>query len=117
MILHVPPVVASAAVVVLPTQTGDRVMVAVVLVLMVTGNVALQPDLLYEIVAVPAATPVTIPVLLTVAEDVVDDDQTPPVVASVNVAMFAVQSIEEPTIADGDVLTVVEIVLKQPFIV
>ena len=60
------------------------------------------------IVAAPAATPVTTPLALTVAADVFEEDQTPPVVAFVNIVVEPTQTSLEPAIAatTGNALTV-----------
>ena len=51
------------------------------------------------IVAAPAATPVTKPDALTVAAAVFEEDQTPPVVAFVNVVVEPTQTSLAPAVA------------------
>ena len=72
-------------------------------------------------VAVPAATPVTVPVLPTVATVVAVLLQAPPVVASLNPVVAPAQTIAVPVIvpADGSGLTVttlVAAVVPQPLV-
>ena len=54
-------------------------------------------------VAVPADTPVTKPAVLTVAMEVLDDDQEPPDAVSDSVAVLPAHMVAEPVI--GNVLT------------
>ena len=99
-----------------PEQTG------VVFPAIAAGNaetemveVVAQPLLIvYVIVVVPGATPVTTPELRIVATPVLPDVQDkPPVVASVKVAVAPVQSIVAPVIASGKGLTVIVVVAIQ----
>jgi hypothetical protein len=53
----------------------------------------------YEIVTVPADTPVTTPVVPTVAIAVLEEDHVPPEVESVNVVVEPVQILLGPKIA------------------
>ena len=73
----------------------------------------------YVIVAVPAATPVTTPVEASTVATALDDDQTPPVVALVNVVAEPAHTSVVPLIAatTGRALTVTACVTKlvQPF--
>ena len=72
-------------------------------------------------VAVPADTPVTVPVLPTVATVVVVLLQAPPVVASLNPVVDPAQTVAVPVIvpADGNGLTVTTLVaaaVPQPLV-
>jgi hypothetical protein len=73
----------------------------------------------YVIVAVPAATPVTTPVEASTVATALDDDQTPPAVALVNVVAEPAHTSVVPLIAatTGRALTVTACVTKlvQPF--
>jgi hypothetical protein len=83
---------------------------------MVTTIVAIQPDAdVYVMVAVPDATPVTLPEpeLMVATED--DDElQVPPVVVVVSVPVPPVHIAVVPVIADGNPLTVTTVVVVQP---
>jgi hypothetical protein len=71
----------------------------------------------YEIVAVPAATPVTIPVALpTVAFAVLDDDHIPPLVALLRVLVLPTHTLAVPVIvpAAGAAFTVTTAVAIHP---
>jgi hypothetical protein len=62
LLVHVPPAVAEERVVVEPTFTVDKPVIGAGAAITVTTTDAAQPPLkTYEIVAVPDATPVTIP--------------------------------------------------------
>ena len=63
---------------------------------------------LYAIVTEPAATPVTTPVVLTVATAVLLDDHVPPVVELANVVVEPAHTFDAPVIAatTGNALTV-----------
>ena len=65
-------------------------------------------------VVVPEETPVTTPVLPTAATVVLDDDHTPPVVASVRVIVLPAQTVDVPETvpAIGSGLTVIEYVVN-----
>jgi hypothetical protein len=52
-------------------------------------------------VAVPAATPVTVPVALTLAIDELELLHVPPVVGSVRVVIAPVQTVDAPVMVDG----------------
>jgi hypothetical protein len=85
-LLHVPPATVLLNAVVAPTATEDAP-----LTVPAAGNedtvidlVAITPDTLYVMLAVPAATPETTPVEDTVATAVLLLLHAPPVVASVN---------------------------------
>jgi hypothetical protein len=60
--------------------------------------------------AVPAATPVTVPVLVTVAMDVLPLLHVPPLVGSVYTVVEPTHTLAAPLMADGEAIT--EIVLK-----
>ena len=68
-------------------------------------------------VAVPAATPVTIPVLPTVAVAVFDELQLPPVVVLARVMVAPVHARPGPVMAAGIVYTVTTVVTDVPEIV
>jgi hypothetical protein len=86
----------------------------------VTVAVLVHPLLLvYVIVVVPAATPVTMPVLLTVATPVLDDVHGLTAAAvpdPVNVVVDPVQTFNVPVIV-GCAFTVIVAVLEQPLLV
>ena len=70
--------------------------------LIVTTIATPQPPRVYEIVAVPALTPVTTPVPLTNALPVPGTElHTPPVVASVNAVVVVTHTVGVPVIGSG----------------
>jgi hypothetical protein len=72
---------------------------------------AKQPPAIYDIVAVPDATPVTMPVEPTVATEVLLLLHVPPEVASLSAAVMPGQMVVVPVIDAGALLTVIVIVL------
>ena len=73
---------------------------------------------MYEIVAVPADTPVTTPVKAPiVATEVLEHVQVPPVMASDNVVVPPVPTVVLPIIADGIAFTVTVLVTVLQYIV
>jgi hypothetical protein len=102
LLLHRPPPETSLKALTRPTQTlvipviaaGDGLTVTAITELQPAGNV-------YNMVAEPEPTPVTRPVLPTVATALLLLLQTPPAVASVKVTGIPVQSGVEPTTAAG----------------
>ena len=102
----------------LPLETGFQLIVKPVAVaLTVTTLVALvEPQLfvtVYEINALPAATPVTTPVLLTVAIEVLPLLQVPSVVTSLSVVVLPMFTDAVPVIAatTGTLFTVTDAVV------
>jgi hypothetical protein len=102
LLLHAPPAVASLRVVQVPAHivvvpiiaAGDEVTVATI--------VAVQPPLMvYEITAVPAETPQSVPVLPMVATDTLLLLQVPPGVASLSVVHRPVHNNGTPLMATG----------------
>jgi hypothetical protein len=67
----------------------------------------------YEIPAVPTATPVTTPEVLTVATLVLSLLQVPPVVASARVVVNPAQTVAVPVMAAGPPFTVTIFVARQ----
>ena len=123
LILHVPPVVASVIAIVEPTQTADKPVIKPALGngFTVTNFVAAAvPQLfitVYEMIDVPAATPLTIPETEPiVAIAVVVEDQTPPKATSLNVMLADTHTDEAPVIvpALGRGLIVSALTAKQP---
>jgi len=114
-LLHTPPLVASLSVVVDPVQT---LMVPVIADTVGNGltvtdevTVVTQPKPLvtvYDIVAVPADTPLTMPVKPIVATEPSPLLHTPPLVASLSVVVEPAHTLMVPVIADtvGNGLTV-----------
>ena len=104
LLVHVPPGVTSARVVVPARHTFVLpVIAAVVLDPTVIGKVAKQPVLVYVIVTRPDAIPVTIPAEFTVAFVASLVVHVPPVVTDASVVVFPMQRVAEPVIAAGDV--------------
>ena len=116
LLLHVPPVVASLKVVVEPIHTLATPVIDAGFGLTVTPNTAVQPaGSVYVMVAVPADTPVTIPVPApTEAIEVLLLLHVPPLVASLSEVVSPTQTLLTPVIADGVGLTVSIIVVVQP---
>ena len=111
---QVPPVGLYVGVIELPMHNPEYAaptqLILAVKGLAATETVAIalqEPDVVYVILTVPAATPVTIPVdEPTVAVPVALLVHVPPNVASLRVIAFAVQRLLDPLIAEGTVLTV-----------
>jgi len=81
----------------------------------VIGNITKQPaGNVYDILGVPAVTPVTTPVLPTAATPELLLLHVPPDVVSVSAVVVPVQTVLLPVIALGDGLTVIVVVVKQP---
>ena len=114
-LLQVPPLVASARVVVRPAQT-------LVVPVIAAGNgltsilvVDIQPVLsMYVIVDVPAVTPVTIPDVEPIIALAFELLQVPPLVASARVVVRPAQTLVVPVIAAGNGLTSILVVEIQP---
>jgi hypothetical protein len=113
MLVHVPPPAASVSGVVAPAQADERPLIAES-GLTVMGSVAVHDPIAYVIVGVPAATPVTMPVLPTVANSVELEDQVPPVGRSVSGMVWPAQTDEGPLIVPGVVFTVTSLVAEHP---
>jgi hypothetical protein len=112
--LQVPPPVASVRDTVPPRQiVFTEGFIAPGVWLIVTMAVEEQVPMAYDIVSMPAVTPVTTPAPLTVAFALLLD-HTPPVVASVRLMVLPVQTVEVAgTMATGAVLTVTISVAEQ----
>jgi hypothetical protein len=99
---HAPPAGVQVSVLVIPIQPFIEPAMADGDTLIVIALVLLQlPDMVYDITAVPAATPVTIPVPLTEAVAVLDEDHEPPVVAHARVIVALTQALPPPVMAAG----------------
>ena len=111
-LLQEPPVVASVSNVVKPAQTLAVPVIEAGKGLTVTLVVVIQPvGKVYEMVTVPADTPVTTPVPEpTVALLVLLLLQVPPVVASVNAVVKPAHTLVVPVIEAGNGFTVTVIV-------
>jgi len=114
LLLHEPPTVASFRVMSEPTQTlpgpvmGELALTAMVFVVM-------QLPIAYVIVALPAVTPLIIPVEEPMeAKDGALLVHIPPLTASVNVVVAPLQTLDTPLMADGDGLTVMILEVLQP---
>jgi hypothetical protein len=102
LLLHVPPAVASLRVVQVPAHMVVVPMIAAGNGLTVATIVAVQPPLMvYEITAVPAETPQSVPVLPTVATETLLLLQVPPDVASLSVVQRPVHINGTPLMAAG----------------
>ena len=109
-LLHTPPPVASDNVSVKPSQIGALPRIAAGNGFTVTIAVCKQPvPNSYVIIAVPADTPVTPPVALTVAEPVLLHVPLP--VASVKLVVEPTQTLSVPVIAAGAGFTVTTVVV------
>lgn len=123
LVLHVPPVTESVSV---DTEPGHNAPAPVIVPAVAPGltvSVAVATPVpqvevtLYEITAVPAATPVTTPAALTVATPVLLLLHVPPVTAAVNVAVVPAQMVAGPVTvpAVAVVLTLIEdVALEEP---
>lgn len=115
-LLHAPPDVAHASVVVCPTQTVVVPVIEDGFALTVTTAVAWQPaDELTTMVAVPAATPVTMPLLPpTVAMPVARLLQVTPGVAQESVVVCVTHTASKPVMAAGFGFTVTVAMATHP---
>jgi hypothetical protein len=112
LLLHVPPTIALASRVWLPAHTVSVPVIAAGIAFTVIGSNALQPvGITYDIVTAAAATPVTMPVALTVAFVVLLLIQLPPVVVVLNAVVAPTHTIGVPVIAAGVALTVTTLVV------
>jgi len=116
LLLHTPPVTASLSVVESFMHTSAVPPIADGVRLTVTVVIAAQPvaPSTYEIVAAPAAPPVTVPVAPTVAIPVTLLLHVPPLVASANVVVAPVHTAVPPVMINGDGLIVRIFVTVQP---
>jgi len=120
--LHTPPLTRSESMVVAVGHTVNVPMIVPALgngSTVTTDVAATVPQLLvtvYEMVAVPGATPFKTPELLTVAMPGFMLLQTPPGAVSVSAVVLPWQNVKMPVItpAKGDGLTVSIEVIKQP---
>ena len=114
-LLHMPPVVASLKVIVLPTQTPGAPKIAGGAAVTVNVMVAVHPEgSKYFIVVVPTEWLVTIPV----TEPIVATDEltllhVPPGVGSLNVVVVPTQIAVAP-VMDGTGIIVTDLVAEQP---
>jgi hypothetical protein len=119
LLLHVPPVTVLLSVTELPVHTATLAgVIAAGEVLTVTPFIIKQPvaEIVYVILAVPGATPVTNPPALTVAIAALLLFHVPPGVVLVNVAVLPTQRIVGGIglITLGSGLTVTTAVVVQP---
>ena len=113
LIVQVPPDVGSPKEVVAPMQTVPEPVIVPGKGLTVTIAVALQDPTVYEIVAVPAVMPDTMPVVPTVAFALLLL-QVPPAVASPRLVVEPTHTPNVPEITAGEGLTVtVTVVLPE----
>jgi hypothetical protein len=110
LLLHVPPDVAFARVVVVPVHMLVFPVMGRRALMVTTAVMAHPPDGVYEIVVLPPATPVTTPVDPTVAMDVLLLVHVPLPAASVSVTVPPAQTAELPVIAGGSADTVTTVV-------
>lgn len=113
---HVPPEVALVSVVVEPMQTDEEAgLMADGRAATVTVLVTLHPATVYDMTAVPTATPDTTPEPLTDAMEALPLLHEPPVVALDNVALLPTQILTgvEGNMAAGLAFTVRVAVTKQ----
>ena len=115
-VLHAPPVVVSCKVTVADWQTGALPVIVAGVVFTVTTCVAWQPPvvILYVMDDVPAATPVTVPSVPTVAFVGVPLIQAPPGVPSVRLVIRPAHTVGVPVIVPAAALTVTTLVAEQP---
>ena len=105
-LLQVPPVVASARVVVAPGHTSSLPVIPAGGRLTVTVVAAVQPvPNEYSTGAVPAATPVTMPLLLPIVILLLVVLHKPPPAVLLRLVALPMQTCSSPPITDGEVLT------------
>ena len=115
VLVHVPPAGVDVSVVVLPTHADVEPPIAVGVALMVTTRVVAQPVVLaWKVITdVPAAIPVTIPVVPTVAL-APSLLHMPPVVLLERVVVAPSHTTALPFILAGGVFIVIVVVVIQP---
>ena len=117
-LIQVPPGDASVLVMVLPTQTLDKPVIATGAAITVTVTLVPHPPDAYSILATPGATPVTTPdVAATVATEGAALLQVPPGIGSVNVSVVPTHILPAPTIAVGTEFTVTTTDILQPVLI
>ena len=120
VLVHAPPTVISLSVIDAPSHTEVAPLIPLGTGLTVTVTTVGTPATVYEIFAVPAATPVTIPDVPTVAISVLLLCQVPPGVASVNVVVDSRQTVgaplTPPTPEAFTVIISVAVIEPQPFV-
>ena len=111
---HVPPPLASVKVADTPEHTSAGIEMAAgsgfTVIILVTG---LQDNVVYDIVVVPKATPVTTPVAEMVAAAVLLLVHAPPAVVFARVIVVPGQTVDGPVIAAGIGLTLTMVVAVQ----
>ena len=115
-LVHVPPPIAATRLVVLPIQMMLVPVIADGVAFTVTTAVFTQLPAVYDMVTVPAATPVTTPVdEPTVAKPVLLLLHVPPVVAQASVVVAPSHTVSVPVIGNGFTLTfIVVVALVEP---
>ena len=107
VLVHVPPLVKLLSVIEEPLHTEARPPILEGSALTVTTAIVGTPPIVYDIVAVPGLTPVTIPDVPTVAIEIFDECQVPPDVALVKAVVEPAQTLSVPvTPVRPDALTV-----------
>jgi hypothetical protein len=114
LLLHAPPVVPLASGIVRPVHTFITPVAGSGSAFTVTRTDAAQLPIVYEIVAVPADDPITIPPPLTLAMPVFPLLHTPPVVTSFRLTEAPVHISGTPVIEAGERLTVTTAVTVHP---
>jgi hypothetical protein len=114
VVLHTPPATVFVSVTDAPAQTVAGPPIAAGNGFTVTVAVVLHPPAVYIMTAVPAATPFTVPVEVTVAVPVAPLPHVPPVVVEESVVVPVAQRPIVPVMADGDACTVILLVTVQP---
>ena len=117
LLLQVPPPVASARVVVAPTQrvTGVPGVIAAGLLFTVTVASASQLPIVYVIVAVPNVIPVTSPLPSTVATPILLLLHVPPLTLLLSVVLVPMHTdADDGEIVAGAVFTVTLLITVQP---
>jgi hypothetical protein len=115
-VVHVPPVGVEERVVVEPEHTVVAPVIAPGFALTVTTNVAGQPRSDVNVITdVPAATPVTSPVEVTVAFAGVPEVHEP-ADASLRLVVAPTHTAAVPVIAGGSALTVTIVEVEQPVV-
>lgn len=110
-LLHVPPAVASVRLDVEPAHASVVPEIPTGNGLTVIGVVVIQPvPIVYVIVALPVATPVTTPPVLTIAVAISLLLHAPPAVASVTLVVKPRHTFPLPVIAAGNGLMVTGVV-------
>ena len=99
VLVQFPPAIKSLKVIDEPLHIDEAPPIPEGSALTVTTTVVATPAIVYEIVAVPTATPVTMPDVPTVAAKVLAECHVPPVAASVKAVVDPTHTLSAPVMS------------------